>query len=117
MSAMPAGWHTVDADELVERRAARPLRDQREHDEAAVAVGELLAGRELGREPVEHGEELLGRRELLHRHRHHVVAQLALLVLVEVVADPRPVGQELLDGHPVVDEREVGAEHRAGRCA
>ena len=42
--------------EVVERRAARPLGDQREHDVAAVAVGEPLVGRELGRVPVEHRE-------------------------------------------------------------
>ena len=54
------------------------LGDQREHDVAAVAVREALAGRELRRVPVEHREVLLGRRELVHRDRQQVVAELVL---------------------------------------
>ena len=64
---------------------------------------------------VQHGEELLGGRQLVDRHGQHVVVVVVLLVLVEVVADARPVGEELLDGDPVVDQWEVSAEHRPGR--
>ena len=67
--------HTL-LHEVVERHAARPLGDQGQHDEAAVAVREPLAGREHGRVAVEHGEVLLGRRELVHGNRHHVVGDL-----------------------------------------
>ena len=63
--------------------------------------------------PAEHGEVLLGRRELVHRDRHQVVVHVEVHVLVEVVADAGAVGEQLLDGHVVVDQREVLAEQRA----
>ncbi len=87
MSRIPAGSQHAPCHELVERNAARPFGEQGEHDEAAVAVREPLAGRELRGIAVEDGEELLGRRELVHRDRHDVVGDLAGRVLVEVVAD------------------------------
>ena len=59
--------------EIVERRAARPFRDQREHDEPAVAVGEPLARREHRRVARRGREVLLGRGQLVDRDRHHVV--------------------------------------------
>ena len=94
---------------------ARPLGDQGEYDVAAVAVRELLAGRELRLVPVEHGQILLGRRELVHGNRHQVVRDLVIGVLVQVVADARAVRQQVLDGDVVADERKISAEHRACR--
>ena len=63
---------------------------------------------------VEHREVVLGGRELVHWHRHDVLAGLESGLLVEVVADARPVRQELLDRHAVVDQRQVAPEHGAG---
>ena len=53
----------------------------------------------------------------MDRHCQHVVVVIGDLVLVEVVTDSRPVGEELLDSHPVVDKRQVSVEHRPGRRA
>ena len=92
-----------------------PLRDQGEHDVAAVAVGEALAGRELLRVPVEDVEIRLGRRELLRRDGQQVVREVQIELLVEVVADPRPVREQVLDRDALVDEREIGAEDRTRR--
>ena len=103
------------AHELVERHAARPLGDQREHHVAAVVVGEPLARWEHGGVAAEHREELLGRRELVDGNRHHVVGDVVDRVLVEVVADARSVRQQVFDRHVVADEREVPAEHRTRR--
>ena len=111
MSAIPAGSHTRCCTRSWNGTPLGSLGDQREHDVAAVAVREALAGRELRRVPVEHGEVLLGGRELVHRDRHQVVGELVLELLVEVVADARAVREQVLDRHVVVDEREVGAEH------
>ena len=66
------------ADEVVERRTRCPLRNQGEHDEAAVAVGEALAGRELLRVPVEDVEICLGRGELLRRDGQQVLRQVQI---------------------------------------
>ena len=74
---MPAGRADELADEVVERRRRRPFRDQRQHDVAAVAVREALAGRELLRVAVEHLEIRLGRRELLDGDGHAVVREVA----------------------------------------
>jgi hypothetical protein len=38
-----------------------------------------------------------------------------LVLLVEVVADPRPVRQQVLDGDVAADQWEIGAEHRPCR--
>jgi hypothetical protein len=94
----------------MKRFAARTLGDQREHDEAAVAVRELLACGELRRMPVEYFEVLLGRRELLHRDRQHVRVAVEVDLLVEIVADPRTVRQEMLDRYVIADEREIVGE-------
>ena len=67
MSRIPAGSHTRSRDELVVRDAARALGEHREDDEAAVAVREALAGRELRRIAVEDGHVVLGCREPVHR--------------------------------------------------
>jgi hypothetical protein len=60
--------------------------------------------------PVQHRQELLGRRELVHRDRHQVVSDVVDGILVEVVADPGPVCQQLLDRHVVGDQGQVCAE-------
>jgi hypothetical protein len=99
--------------ELVESNAADPLGDQREHDIPAVAIGEPLARGELGGVPAEHGQVVLGGRQVLRRHREQVVGDVVAGLLVEVVADARPVGQQVLDGNVVADEREIFAEYRA----
>jgi hypothetical protein len=59
---------------------------------------------------VENGEEVLGRRELVHGDGHHVVGDLAACILVQVVADPRAVPEEVLDGHVLRHQGEVVAE-------
>jgi hypothetical protein len=99
----------------MEGRRLHPPRDQREHDVAAVAVGEALARRELLRVPGEDLEICLGRREPLRRDGKQVVRKVQVELLVEVVADPRPVRQQMLDGDALVDERQVGAENRPRR--
>ena len=63
----------------------------------------------------QHREVLLGRGQLVHGDRHQVVGELVVCVLVEVVADARAVCQQVLDRHPVVDERQILAEHRPRR--
>ena len=60
-------------------------------------------------------EVVLGRDELLDGHRQHVVGDLVTGILVEVVADARPVREQVLDRHAVVDQREIVAEHRTCR--
>ena len=78
--------------ELVKRHAARALDDQRQYDVAAVAVREALARCELRRVAIEHGEVVLGRRQLVHRNRHQVVAELEVArIFVQVVTDARAV--------------------------
>ena len=47
-------------------------------------------------------------------NRHDVVVDVVAGLLVEVVADAGAMGEQLLDGHRVVDEREVVAEHASG---
>ena len=110
MSPHPGRLADALAHEVVEGHAARALGDEREHDVAAVAVREALAGSELRRVPVEDGEVLLRRRELVHGDRHQVVGDVDVAVLVQVVADARAVREQVLDGHVVADEREIVAE-------
>jgi hypothetical protein len=98
----------------MECHSGRPLGDQRQHHVAAVAVDEPRAGYVLHRVTVQDGEELLGGRQFVDRHGQDVVVVVVDLVLVEVVADARTVGEELLDVDPVVDQRQVGPEHRSG---
>ena len=83
------------------------LGDQRQHDVAAVAVREALVGCELRRMPVENGDVLLGGRELVHGDGHQVVVDVEVALLVEVVTDPRAMGEQMLDGDVVADERKV----------
>ncbi len=64
----------------------------------------------------EHREVLLGRRELVHGDRHHIVGDLVMCFLVEVVTDARPMRQQVFDRHIVADEREIAAEPRTSRC-
>src|SRR3954452_20042189 len=75
--------------ELVEGSAGRALGDEREHDVAAVAVGEALTGRELRWVAVEDGEVVLRRRELVHRDGHQILVEIEVVLLVEVITDPR----------------------------
>ena len=60
----------------------------------------------------EHRDVLLGGCELVHGNRHHIVGDFVLCVFVEVVTDPRAMGQQVFDGHVVADERELAAEQR-----
>ena len=115
MRAMPAGRHTRSTTSSWNGTPADPLGDHAEHDEAAVAVGEPLAGRGRLRVPAEDREVVVAGREVLDGDRHRVVVDVAPALLVEVVADARAVGEEVLDRDPVVDQREVVAEHVAGR--
>ena len=48
----------------------------------------------------------------MHRYGQHVVGDLVVGVLVEVVTDAGPVRQEVFDRDVVADQRQVGAEHR-----
>jgi hypothetical protein len=64
--------------------------------------------------PGEHRQELPGCHQLVHRHRHHVAVHVADGVLVEVVTDPRPVRQQVLDRHVVGYQGQVLPEQRAG---
>src|SRR3954470_8139923 len=105
----PRGRADQVPDEVGERPGRHPLRDQGEQDVAAVAVGEALAGRELLRVTVENFEIRLGRRKLLSRDWKQVLREVQIELLVEVVADPRPVREQVLDGDALVDEREIGA--------
>ena len=86
------------------------LGKQRQHDVAAVVVGEHLAGRrDLGM-TAEHSQVVLGADQLVDRNREHVVGDRLDGVLVEIVADPRPVAEQVLDRDGFVDQWEVGAE-------
>lgn len=58
----------------------------------------------------------------MHRHGHHVVVDLIAGAFVQIVADSGAVGQQVLDGYPIIDERWVGTEQlprlrRQGKCA
>ena len=101
--------------EIVIRHAARPLGEDGEHDVGTVVVGEPRAGRERRRMAVQDGEVVLGRRQVVHRHGHHVLGHIRMQLLVEVVADARAVCQQLLDRHVLRDQRQIGAEERP-RC-
>ena len=65
---------------------------------------------------VEHGEVLLGRGELVDGNRQHVIAEILMLVLVEVVADAGTVREEMLDRHVLGDQREIRSEHGPSGC-
>src|SRR3954452_7755957 len=75
--------------ELVEGSAGRALGDEREHDVAAVAVGEALAGRELRRVAVENREVVLRRREFVYGDGHQIRIEIEVILLVEVIPDAR----------------------------
>ena len=46
----------------------------------------------------------------MHRDRQHVVGDVPVVVLVEVVPDPGPVREQVLNGDGVLDQRQVRAE-------
>ena len=96
----------------MEWHARDPLGDQRKHDVAAVAVAEALTRGELHLVPSQGYKVLLGRGQFVDRHWHQVVVPVGLGLLVEVVADARAVREQLLDGHLVVDQRQIRAKHR-----
>ena len=98
----------------MERRAGSALRDQGEHDVAAVAVGEPFVRCELARVSVEHPEESFGRVELVDGGGEDVVGDGAVDLLIEVVADARSVSKQVLDRHLVVDQRQILPQHRTG---
>ena len=64
------------------------------------------------RETVEHPQVLLRGRQFMHRDGKHVVGHILEDVLIEEVADPRAVGQQLLDGDSVIDQREILTQTR-----
>ena len=101
------------AHQLVVADAARALGEEREHDVPAVVVGEALARR----------GTRSGSRRAPRRYCSAVASSctgtgityavdVVERVLVEVVADPRPVGEQVLDGHVVGDQRQVVAQQR-----
>ena len=49
----------------------------------------------------------------MHRHGQDVVVDLPVRLLVEVVADPRRVAEQLLDRHGVVDQGQVVVQDAA----
>jgi hypothetical protein len=100
-------------DELVVADATGPLRQQGKHDEPAVAVAEPLAGQQLLRVSLQRGEECLGRVQLVRRPAHHVVIDVAELLLVQVVTDAGAVAEQVLDGHGVVDLGQIVAQQRS----
>ena len=102
-------------DQIMERHSRGPLGEQGQHHVSAVAVVEPLTGLVLHRVTVQHGEELLGGRQLVDRHGHDVVVVVVQFVLVEVVADAGAVSEELLDGDAVVDQRQVVRRAATGR--
>ena len=60
-------------------------------------------------------EVLLGRPKLVHRNRQHVLVWVVVQLFVEIVADPRPVREQMLDCHVISNEREIASEHRPRR--
>jgi hypothetical protein len=98
----------------MERLARYSLRYQGEHDVTAVAVGEAVTGSELGQLA---GQDRKVRRcpvKLMHRNVEHVIGDLHGL-LVEVVTNPGPVREEMLDAHLITDQRKIRTEYVAGR--
>ena len=96
----------------MERDPADSLGNQGEHDEAAIAVRELLARFELAGKAVEHSQELFGRCQLVHRHGHEVVVDVGLGVLVEVVTDAGSMRQQVFDGDAVPDKPQIATQNR-----
>ncbi len=103
-------------DELVEGGAGGALREERQHDVPAVAVRESLVGCELRGMTAEAALQIvLGRRQLVAGDGHHVLVGVGEDVLVEVVADAGSMGEQMLHGDAIVDQREVTAEQRSRR--
>ncbi len=74
------------------------------------------AKRSPGRTPavtVDDRNESLGLSERLHGDGQDVVGGIPVAVLVEVVADPGRVREQVLEGHTAVDQRKVLPEDRA----
>ena len=95
----------------MEGGAGGALREERQHDVPAVAVREFLVGRELrGMTAKGTLQIVLGRRQLVAGDGHQVLVGVGEDVLVDVVADAGSVGEQMLHGDAVVDQREVIAE-------
>ena len=116
MDRIPAGAHTRCATSSGNGVPLHALGDQREQHIAPVAVRESFIGSELLRVPAENREVLLGCPQLVNRYGHHVVVDREVGLFVEVVADARPVREQLLDGHVVGDQRKIASEYRTRRC-
>ena len=83
----PCGLAHALVHEVVKRHTADTLGDQGEHDEPTVAVRKVFTRLELGGMAVEGDEILLGVGQLVYRNRHHVVTDVGVGVLVEIVTD------------------------------
>jgi hypothetical protein len=64
---------------------------------------------------VQHREVAVRRVELVDRDRQYVLVDIGVCLLVEVVADPGPMHEQLSDGHVVGDQRKIRAEQRSRR--
>ena len=117
MCVEAGGFDHELVDEAVVRRAGGPLGEQREHHEPGVVVREPLTGREHLWVAVERGHVRLGVGHEVHGDRHDVGGDALHGRLVEVVADARPMGEQVLDGDRVVDQRQRVAEDLASRGA
>ena len=109
---MPAGANNPRAHEVVEGLSRDALGEQSEQHESGVVVGEPLARRALLGVAREDGQEVLGVLEGVDGHLQDVVGDLAL-VLIQVVADPGGVGEQVADRHGVIDQRQIDSQHRA----
>ena len=52
--------------------------------------------------PIEHLDVVIAIGQLVHRHGHHVVIDLVVAALVQIVSDSGAVGQEVLDSYPII---------------
>jgi len=60
-------------------------------------------------------EIILAVGQFVHGHGHDVVGDRVAGILVQVVADPGPVREQVFDRHGVVDERQITAKYRPRR--
>ena len=113
VAVIPAGSHTRCATSSWNGDAACPFRQEREDDKPAVVVPKHGARRITHRVSVQHRQKPVGRVEEMERLRHRIVGDRSEQVLVQVVADPRSVREQLLDGDVIVDQRQIAAEQPA----
>ena len=115
MSGHAGRLEHVATHQLVVRGTACALDEQGQHHVAAVVVSEALASREDRWVAGKDGEVLLGCGELMDRNGHGVLGDVVKHVLVEVVANAGPVGQQVLHGDVAGDLGQVLVEQRPGR--